>query len=346
MYLINTFCHSLHILSVDFEDVKILIIPIFVPHEGCPNDCAFCNQRTISSKSEAPSVKEVHNIVEEYLESSGGKAEQIAFCGGSFTGIPIEKQNEYLEAAKKYVENGSIKSIRLSTRPDYIDDDTVKRLISYGVKNIELGAQSMDEKVLIASKRGHSASDVCRASETILKNGAVLGLQMMTGLPESSMEKSIKTAKEFIRLGAKETRIYPTIVLKGTLLEKMYNEKKYTPQSVEEAAMECAQLVRLFTENDIRILRIGLSDSVSLYENHVAGPYHPSFGELVSSIVIRQDIENEIGENTSITIRANPRFVSKIIGNKGCNRAYFESKGIRLSVFPDENVDFFVCEKN
>ena len=323
-----------------------MIIPIFVPHEGCPNDCAFCNQRAISSKSFAPSVKEVHSTVEEYLESSGGKAAQIAFFGGSFTGIPVEKQNEYLEAAKKYVENGSVVSIRISTRPDYIDDDTVKRLISYGVKNIELGAQSMDENVLLASKRGHSASDVCRAAEIILKNNAVLGLQMMTGLPESSIEKSIKTAKEFIRLGAKETRIYPTIVLKGTLLEKMYNEGKYTPQSVDDAALECAHLVRLFTENGVTVLRIGLSDSVSLYKNHVAGPYHPSFGELVSSLVIRQNIENEIGENKSITIRANPRFISKIIGNKGCNRAYFENKGIRLSVVSDENIPSFICEKS
>lgn len=321
-----------------------MIIPIFVPHEGCPNDCAFCNQRTISSQSKAPSESEFHDIVNAHLETLGGKAEQIAFFGGSFTGISVEKQNNYLQAAKKYIDAGKIKSIRLSTRPDYIDEETVRRLIYYGVKNIELGAQSMDEEVLSASKRGHSAADVRRAAEIITKNGAVLGLQMMTGLPESTFDKSMDTALEFIRLGAKETRIYPTIVLRGTLLEKMYNEGLYKPQSLEQAVDECAALTELFNENGIFILRTGLSDSVSLYENHVAGPYHPSFGELVSSRIIRGKIEKQISEKKNVTVYANPKLISKIIGNKGCNRTYFQNMGMNFIVKSDESISEFFVE--
>ena len=244
-----------------------MIIPIFVPHEGCPNDCAFCNQRTISGKSMAPTTDEARSTIEEYL--SGGKtAEQIAFFGGSFTGIDIKKQNEYLSLAQEYIRKGLVKSIRLSTRPDYIDADTVQRLISYGVKNIELGAQSMDEDILHLSKRGHSAENVEKAAEIINGSGAVLGLQMMTGLPGDTPQKCLYTARRFKELGAKETRIYPTVVLRGTYLEKMLKKGEYTPQSVEDAVEISAKLYRFFTQNGISVLRIGLPDGEDLRKNY------------------------------------------------------------------------------
>lgn len=314
-----------------------MIIPIFVPHEGCPNDCAFCNQRTISGKSMAPTTDEARSIIEEYL-SDGKTAEQIAFFGGSFTGIDVKKQNEYLSLAEGYIKKGLVKSIRLSTRPDYIDGNTVQRLISYGVKNIELGAQSMDEEVLRLAKRGHSSQDVARAAEIINGSGAVLGLQMMTGLPGDTPAKCLYTARRFKELGAKETRIYPTVVLRGTYLEKMFEKGEYTPQSVEDAIEISAKLYRFFTQNDIIVLRIGLPDGEDLRNNYIAGAYHPSLGEMVISRDIRNHIEKEAACG-KVDVLVNPRFLSKVNGNKKCNIKYFEEKGIKINTIPDTQTE-------
>ena len=321
-----------------------MIIPIFIPHEGCPNDCAFCNQRTISGKESLPSIADAEKIINDHLETMNGFAEQIAFFGGSFTGIDIDLQNQYLSLAKKYIDKKCVGSIRLSTRPDYIDNETVKRLISYGVKNIELGAQSMSDDVLFASNRGHNALQVEKASEIINKNGVVLGLQMMTGLVLDTDEKSMMTAKKFIGLGANETRIYPTIVLKNTLLESFYNDGRYTPQTVEEAVDICAKLYECFEKNGVKVLRIGLPDSVSLKENYVAGPYHPSFGELVISRRIRNEIEKLSQGKKEVSVTANKRYISRIIGNKRSNVAYFKNKGITLVVKEDENTDSYTVK--
>lgn len=317
-----------------------MIIPIFVPHEGCPNDCAFCNQRTISGKEKAPGINEARNTIEEYL-ADGKKAEQIAFFGGSFTGIEVNKQNEYLSLAQEYIEKGLVKSSRLSTRPDYIDKETVKRLISFGVKNIELGAQSMDEEVLLLAKRGHSARDVEIAAEVISANGAVLGLQMMTGLPCDTPGKCLYTAKRFHELGAKETRIYPTVVLRGTYLERMLENGEYIPQSIEEAVDISAKLYRFFLDSGMRVLRIGLPDSKELKENYIAGAYHPSLGEMVISRDIRNRIEENV-KNNDVKILVNPRFLSKLNGNKRCNIEYFTKKGIKITVEKDSAVEDFI----
>ncbi|MBR1970427.1 MAG: radical SAM protein [Clostridia bacterium] len=320
-----------------------MIIPIFVPHKGCPNDCAFCNQRTISGKEKAPTVTEAEKVINEYLKTAKTTKNQIAFFGGSFTGINTFEQNEYLSLANSFIKKGAVESIRISTRPDYIDEDTVKRLISYGVKNIELGAQSMDEEVLLYSKRGHNSNCVEKASEIILKNGAVLGLQMMTGLPKDSYDKCMKTAKKFLELGAKETRIYPTVVLKGTLLEKMYYSGEYIPQSVEEAVETGAGLKEFFDENSISVLRIGLPESETLKENYIAGAYHPALGELVFSRIIRNKIEKNIKNTTKcIEIRANPKLISKIVGNRKCNINYFKEKGIEIQIIKAEINDYSI----
>ena len=270
----------------------------------------------------------------------GQYAEQIAFFGGSFTGIRKEQQDKYLAVAKKYVDNGTVKSIRLSTRPDYIDEDTVKRLMSYGVTNIELGAQSMDDEVLRLAKRGHTAYDVEKASDIITRSGCTLGLQMMTGLYGDTPEKCIYTANHFKELGAKETRIYPTVVLRGTYLEKLFQNGTYTPQTVEEAVDICAKLYRFFCENSIKILRMGLADSAELRENYIAGAHHPSIGEMI----ISRDIRNLIEElnKTHVEIKANPRYISKINGNRKCNILYLKEKGITLTVTEDKSVEKFV----
>lgn len=322
-----------------------MIIPIFVPHEGCPNDCAFCNQRTISGKAAAPTTEEVHNIIRSHLAQNGASAEQIAFFGGSFTGIEESRRQMYLETAYEYVKQGIVESIRISTRPDYINEDIVKELLRYKVKNVELGAQSMDMDVLLFSKRGHSAEDVERASRIINENGITLGLQMMTGLPSDSHEKCLYTARRFKELGAKETRIYPTVVLKGTYLAKMYENGEYTAHSVEDAVEISAKLYRYFTDNGIKILRIGLPDSCELRENYIAGAYHPSLGEMVISRDIRNMIEEYAMGKKTVNIRVNPRFISKLNGNKRCNIRYFMKQGITLNVTVDENTQNIIMEE-
>ena len=339
LYAVCAFCRS----PLAGED---MIIPIFVPHDGCPNDCAFCNQRTISGKAAAPTEEEVHRIIRAHLAQNGAEAEQIAFFGGSFTGIEENRRRMYLETAYEYVKKGVVKSIRISTRPDYINDEIIKELLCYKVKNVELGAQSMDEAVLIASKRGHSAEDVEKAARIINDSGITLGLQMMTGLPCDSDEKCLYTARRFKELGAKETRIYPTVVLKGTLLSKMYESGEYTAHSVEDATRICAKLYRYFNDNEIKILRIGLPDSSELRENYIAGAYHPSLGEMVISRDIRNMIEEyAIGKDT-VNLRVNSRFISKLNGNKRCNIRYFGEKGITLNVTVDENTEKIIMEES
>ena len=317
-----------------------MIIPVFIPHEGCPNDCAFCNQRTISGNNTAPDINQTRILIEKYLEG-GKKASQIAFFGGSFTGIPTDKQNAYLELAYEYIKKNLADSIRISTRPDYIDSEIVKRLSFYGVKNTELGAQSMADDVLKRSNRGHSKCDVERAAEIINDAKVVLGLQMMTGLPGDSKEKCMYTAHRFKELGAKESRIYPTVVLRGTMLEKMYASGEYIPQSVEEAVEISAHVYRYFTDNDIKVLRIGLPDSIELKENYVAGAYHPSMGELVMSRDLRNRIEEKLDTRKEAVILVNPKFISKANGNKRCNIEYFSSKGIKIVFKEDEKVREF-----
>ncbi len=322
-----------------------MIIPIFVPHEGCPNDCAFCNQRTISGKAAAPTEEEVHRIIRTHLAQNGIVAEQIAFFGGSFTGIEENRRKMYLETAYEYVKQGAVKSIRISTRPDYINDEIIKELLHYEVKNIELGAQSMDKDVLIASKRGHSVEDVEKAARIINDSGITLGLQMMTGLPCDNQEKCLYTARRFKELGAKETRIYPTVVLKGTHLSKMYENGEYIAHSVEDAVEICAKLYKFFNDNKIKILRIGLPDSSDLRENYIAGAYHPSLGEMVISRDIRNMIEEYAKGKETVNLRVNPRFVSKLNGNKRCNIRYFKEKGITLNVTVDGNTEKIIMEE-
>ncbi len=336
---------NVSILSQPIFIGESMIIPIFVPHEGCPNDCAFCNQRTISGKTAAPTQEEVHTIIRAHLAQNEGKAQQIAFFGGSFTGIEKERRQMYLETAYEYIEKGVVDSIRLSTRPDYIDEEIIRELLSYKVANIELGAQSMDEDVLIASKRGHSARDVEKAAEIINKSGITLGLQMMTGLPKDSYEKCLYTARRFKELGAKETRIYPTVVLRGTYLARMYECGEYSPQSVEDAVEISAKLYSFFNDNAIKILRIGLPDSSELRENFVAGAYHPALGEMVISRDIRNMIEQRARGKNTVNLRVNPCFISKLNGNKRCNIHYFKEKGITLNVTVTSEVESIVMEE-
>ena len=304
------------------------IIPIFVPHLGCPNDCIFCNQKSISGQKKNLTKEEAKKQIDSFLENLKDKKEEkeIAFFGGSFTGIEEEKQNELLELANEYIKKGEVKSIRISTRPDYIDKKILKRLKKYHVKTIELGVQSASDYILDRTERGHSFEDVKKASKLIRRYGFVLGHQMMVGLPESTRKDEISTAKELIKLKPKIVRIYPVLVVKGTKLEKEYKDGKYEPLSVVQAVEICKELVRMFADKKIEIIRVGLqnTDEISDPKNEksevVAGPYHPAFRQLVESSLWCDSIVDKIKKLNvkvkEVEVTINPIDVNNGVGHK------------------------------
>ncbi len=310
---------------------KEYIIPIFVPHLGCPNDCTFCNQKKISGQTKNVKAEDVKNTIEYYLNNfkDDNKYIEVAFFGGSFTGIDVDKQKELLSVAYEYIKNKKIDSIRISTRPDYINKEILKMLKSYGVKTIELGVQSTNDYILNKSKRGHTFEDVKKASKLIRKNGFILGHQMMVGLPESTRQDEINTAKDLIKLKPKIVRIYPVLVIKGTQLEKDYESGEYTPLTVEQAVETAKDLLVLFNKKKINVIRIGLQNTNEITDPNskesqvVAGPYHPAFRQLVESRLWYDNIANEIKKVNSnvshIQIDVNPSDINNAVGHKRIN---------------------------
>ena len=306
------------------------IIPIFVPHKGCSHDCIFCNQKKITGSSVEITAKEVKETIDKYLKTINrdNSYVEISFFGGSFTGIPMEYQNELLIVAKEAKEVHLIDAIRLSTRPDYIDKIILDNLLVHGVDIIELGVQSMDYDVLNITERGHTSSDVIAAANLIRSYGFKLGLQMMVGLPLDTIEKDLYTAEEIIKLKPDFCRIYPALVIRGTELENMFNNNKYTPLSVDEAVDICKKLYIEFTINNILIIRIGLQPTaeISLEGDIISGPFHPSFRELIEASIINDMIvyciKNFYNNIKCITIEINPRDISKLYADK---KRYFNT---------------------
>ena len=304
------------------------IIPIFVPHLGCPNDCVFCNQRSISGKSKQVKGADVKRIVHEYLETFKDEEahKEVAFFGGSFTGIKEELQEELLKAAYEYVESGDIDSIRVSTRPDYIDKEVLKRLKKYKVKTIELGVQSSNDYILGQAKRGHTFEDVKKASKLIKRYGFTLGHQMMVGLPDSTKIDELNTARDLAKLKPKIMRIYPVLVIKNTELAKMYESGEYEPINLERAVETCKELYYFFEQKRINIIRMGLqntdliSNPEKMESEVLAGPYHEAFGQLVESRIWYDSIVNKIKQFNvkvkEVEIELNPRDVNHVIGHK------------------------------
>ena len=307
------------------RDHRHINIPIFVPHRGCPHTCIFCDQRRISGEASQQTPQKVVKLVEDSLSALGRKHEiEIAFFGGSFTGIPQPEMIAYLEAARPYLESGRVQGIRISTRPDAIDPPVLDILERYGVTAIELGVQSLNASVLELSGRGHTPEDVERACELIRQRGISLGIQTMIGLPGDSFEISRETACRVIELKPQMIRLYPVLVLKGTELERLYHEGLYRPLGLEEAVEWCATLLPLYREAGITVLRVGLHSSEALGASVVAGPYHPAFGELVEARIFRQRLIEQLRQmdlipGERIRIRTRPNLVSKVIGHKRAN---------------------------
>ena len=300
------------------------IIPVFVPHLGCPNDCVFCNQRRISGHIEPATAQTVKNAIEEAaaLTPSGTKR-QLAFYGGSFTAIPEARQIELFEAAQPYLADGTISSIRLSTRPDAIDGTVLKRLKKYGVTVIELGAQSMCDRVLELSGRGHDSAAVADASRLIKDAGFDLILQMMTGLPGDTDESCIETAKKIIALLPNGVRIYPTVIVRDTVLCDMWRAGTYKEHTVEDAVRVCSKIVPLFNEAGIPIIRMGLNPTEDLSGGDaLAGAYHPALGELVHSRIMLQKARRLLAgvkPGSRVVLGVNRSDVSKMTGQHRCN---------------------------
>lgn len=307
---------------------KEYIIPVFVPHLGCPNDCIFCNQKSISGQRKNITKEEVKKLIEDYLKNikDNEAKKEIAFFGGSFTGIDIKLQEELLQVAYEYIKEGKADSIRISTRPDYIDKETLKRLKKYKVKTIELGVQSANNYILNRSNRGHSFKSVVRASRLIRLYGFKLGHQMMVGLPESTRIDEINTAKALAKLKPKMVRIYPVLVIKKTKLEKEYNEGIYEPLTIVQAIETCKELIRIFSKKHIEVIRVGLqntdeiSDPENLESEVVAGPFHPAFRQLVENSLWYDAIVEKIKKLNvkvkEVQVTVNPIDYNNVIGHK------------------------------
>lgn len=299
------------------------IIPIFVPHEGCPHNCVFCNQDRITGVKDRVDGEKVKNIIEEYYETIQNKEAtiEVSFFGGTFTAIREEKQRELLEVAKRYKELGIVNKIRMSTRPDYINDYILSYLKDYDVDIIELGIQSLDEEVLVASGRGHSVLDVINASKLIKKYGITLGHQLMPGLPKSNPEKDIKSAIDSINMEPDIVRIYPSLVIKDTPMEVMYRRGEYSPYTLDMAVEVSKKIYSMFNEKGINVIRIGLQPTETINEGGdiIDGPFHPAFRELVESSLILDKIRDK-ATNKSFNILVNNKDVSKLYANK---KSYF-----------------------
>lgn len=330
---------------------KQYIIPIFVPHLGCPNDCIFCNQKSISGQKKNMTKEEAKKIIDDYLESIKSEEAQveIAFYGGSFTAIETKLQEELLETAYEYIKDGKVESIRISTRPDCINKEILKRLKKYKVKTIELGVQSANDYILKRTNRGHTFEDVKKASKMIRWNGFKLGHQMMVGLPESTRIDEINTAKALIKLKPRMVRIYPVLVVKNTKLEKEYQEEKYEPLPLVQAVETCKELVRMFADKNIEIIRVGLQNTNEIAEpgsknsEVVAGPYHPAFRQLVESALWYDAIVGKIKKLNvkvkEVEVTVNPIDANNVIGHKRENVLKLkDTYDVDLILKQDENI--------
>ncbi len=329
--------------------MKPFIIPIFISRLGCPHRCIFCNQETATgvSKNEiTPSA--VRGVVEEFLKykKNASKDVQIAFYGGSFTALSLSLQTKFLESAQEFIRKRQANSIRISTRPDYINSAILDNLQAHHVRIVEVGAQSMDDEVLLLSQRGHTAHDTIRAMDLLRERGFSVGIHMMLGLPGDNKRKAISTAHKIIQLRPDFVRIHPTLVIKDTPLADLYNRGLYIPMALEEAVELCKEIVILFEQNHIFVIRMGLQPSPSLEHNGniIAGPYHPAFGQLVRSSIMFDKAKKEIHKYPSykrIGLQVSPYDLSTLKGQRSSNlRQFIETFNLeKLEIILDSHIE-------
>jgi len=307
---------------------KPFIIPVFLPNIGCPHQCAFCNQSAITSiKQEIPSSEKLHKIVNTFLKYKGKDRDlvQIAFFGGNFLGLRAALIESLLYETSKFVTAGSVDSLRFSTRPDTINNKTLDILTPFPVSTVELGVQSMDDHVLAMSKRGHTSADTKNAMRLLKKQNYEIGLQMMVGLPGDDETKAQLTGRRLADMSPDFVRIYPTVVLSGSLLAKWYQNGKYIPMPLEQCITLVKNLYLLFRKNDVKVIRMGLQASEDLEKGSeiLAGPYHSAFGHLVFSRIFLDMataiLDSKKYARDEVVIKVNPRAISKMRGLKNIN---------------------------
>ncbi|MDD2482610.1 MAG: radical SAM protein [Lutispora sp.] len=329
---------------------KHYIIPIFIPHRGCPHDCIFCNQKKITGQLSDITDKDAKIIIDKYLETIDYKRAtvEIAFFGGSFTAIPKDEQDMFLALANKYLVEGKIHSIRLSTRPDYINIDILNNLKKYGVTIVELGIQSMDKDVLTMTRRGHTAEDAVKAIKLLKQEGFIAGVQLMIGLPYDNENKAMETVKKIVELKPHIARIYPALIIKDTLMEEMYKQGLYKSLTLDEAINISKKMLICLEKSNIKVIRIGLqpTDDLKMGDNIVAGPYHPSMRQLVEAEIYKDmiiHILTSIDTDTlsQIEILCNPKDFSAVIGQKRSNYEHIKKlyRDMRVTFKEDTSID-------
>ncbi len=329
--------------------MKNYIIPIFIPHYGCSHQCVFCNQKKITGITTPVTALDVNNIINSHVSRiNQPRYVEVAFYGGSFTALPLSKQQELIAPAYQAVKDRNVQAIRLSTRPDYINNEIINNLVKFGVTTIELGVQSLDNSILLASERGHTVQDVKNAVNIIRHFDIKIGIQLMVGLPTENMPSLYLTAQESISLRPDFARIYPTLVIAETGLAEQYRSGKYQPLSLDSAVKRCAYLKCKLEQNGIPIIRTGLQATADLDDacNVLAGPYHPAFGELVDSFImyylVIQLLESmNISENKSTILKLHfhTRDTSKLRGNKNVNIIKLKSRfsSVNFEFYPDHS---------
>ncbi|MDD6298649.1 elongator complex protein 3 [Hornefia butyriciproducens] len=326
---------------------KHAIIPIFIPHLGCPYNCIFCDQRTITAHTAPVSEEEVTETIETWLSTlEHVETREIAFYGGSFTAIPMELQNRYLRIAGRYKDSGRIHKIHLSTRPDAISPDILENLRRHCVDTIELGVQSFDDRVLTLSRRGHDSAVVYRSARMIQEYGFELGIQLMIGLPGDSPETCIRSARETVRIRPQIARLYPVIVIENTELYHLWQRGAYHPLTQYEAVQWTKEMYKILDAAGINIIRVGLkrSDHIRTGGSIAGTTFHPAFRQLVEGEIAKERIEEQLAASgfvprssrnpkREVLCMANARGLSNLVGNGGRNRKYFLDKypGIVLS---------------
>ncbi len=328
---------------------KNFIIPIFIPNQGCPHRCIFCQQKTITNKSEAlPSPQDIIDTIEIAIKSKrlvNKNQKEVAFFGGTFTSLPNEVMEEMLAAVNPYIKQGILHSIRISTRPDSLSEEKLNILDSFMVKTVELGIQSMDDNVLTLSNRGHTSQDTANAVKILRGKDFTIGAQLMPGLPGDSRDLFLSTIEKVITLKPNFARLYPTLVIKGTVLEQWYNKGKYRPMGLDAMVNLCKDACLQLENAGIPVIRIGLMSSPSLLKEGeiVAGPWHPSFGFLVRSAIYLERLKPRLplrGDSKNITLRIHPNEIPLLIGYKksGIKKIEAITDAVINDIIPDDSV--------